>query len=224
MLGLASPEVFIHCPIWSTQQMFVLYPADQSRVMNKCLRLETNHLHANVTVCHGKPLQTWKKLLIKWCASDSWPKTLAWWDGGLCCHCGGCGLRWELVRHCPHSPVPVLLRSGPAACGCREFAVPQDHRRFVLKISRCCANTGEKGSAPTRCCWPSVRSQPFKVPAGAGGGMLGAVRQGLKWDPGTGGWPEGFPHSSGAAELCGVKRVWGWSCRATCSFRRGGVK
>lgn len=77
MLTLASPKVFIHCPISSMQQMFVLYPADQARVMNKCLLLETSELHASLTACE-KHLQTWKKLLIKWRASNPGSKMLAW--------------------------------------------------------------------------------------------------------------------------------------------------
>lgn len=59
MLRLASPKVFIYSLLhFIDAEVFVLYPADQPRVMNKCLQLETNKLHASLTVCKGKHLQT----------------------------------------------------------------------------------------------------------------------------------------------------------------------
>lgn len=55
MLRLASPKVFIYSLLhFIDAERLVLYPADQPRVMNKCLQLETNKLHASLTVCNGK--------------------------------------------------------------------------------------------------------------------------------------------------------------------------
>lgn len=67
MLRLASPKVFIYSLLhFIGAEMLVLYPADQPRVMNKCLQLETNQLHASLSLCNGKHLQAGKKPLIKW--------------------------------------------------------------------------------------------------------------------------------------------------------------
>lgn len=91
---------------------------------------------------------------------------------------------WAEVR--PVLPSPLersapSLRPGLAACGCGGFAAPQDHARLELRISRCCTNTREKGSAPTSCRQPPVSPNTARDwPVCAGEGT--AKEAGAPWE------------------------------------------